>query len=81
VDRIGTLIFEMVSAIVDIPGEIQIETDQAELATTYRVRVAPSDLGKALGKNGRLANAMRFIAKASAARDHKRIYIEIEERP
>jgi uncharacterized protein len=80
VDRIRLLVYQMVVAVVDIGEEVEVEADQAELAVTYRVKVASSDLGKALGKNGRLANSMRVIAKASAARDGKRIYIEIEER-
>jgi len=60
----------LVQAVVDSPEEVRVEEEPGEVATTYRVHVAPSDLGKAIGKQGRIANAMRVLAKASAMKEH-----------
>jgi predicted RNA-binding protein YlqC (UPF0109 family) len=67
----------LVQAVVDLPDEVRIEEEPGEVATTYRIYVAPSDLGKAIGKQGRIANAMRVLAKASAMRDKKKVYLEV----
>lgn len=71
----------LVQAVVDLPDEVQVDEEQGEIATTYRVHVAPSDLGKAIGKQGRIANAMRVLAKASAMKHRKRVYLEVVGAP
>jgi hypothetical protein len=43
----------------------------------YQVHVAPGDLGKVIGKDGRIANALRTVAKAAAMKSGKRIYVDI----
>jgi len=67
----------LVQAVVDLPDEVKVDEEPGETATTYRVHVAPSDIGKAIGKQGRIANAMRVLAKASAMRERRRVYLEI----
>lgn len=71
----------LVQAVVDLPEEVRVDEEPGEVATTYRVHVAPSDLGKAIGKQGRIANAMRVLAKASAMKDKKRVYLEVVGEP
>lgn len=67
----------LVQAVVDSPDEVRVDEEPGELATTYKVHVAPSDLGKAIGKQGRIANAMRVLAKASAMKEKRKVYLEV----
>ena len=68
---------QLVKAVVDIPDEVRVEEEPGEGSTTYKVHVAPDDLGKAIGKQGRIANAMRVITKASAMKEKKKVYLEV----
>lgn len=71
----------LVQAVVDSPEEVRVEEEPGEIATTYKVHVAPSDLGKAIGKQGRIANAMRVLAKASAMKEKRKVYLEVVGAP
>ena len=67
----------LVKALVDQPEQVNITEVAREEATTYEVRVSPEDLGKVIGKQGRIANAVRTVAKAAAMKDKRKIYVEI----
>ncbi len=71
------LIEFLVKALVDEPEQVDIQEVPGEEATTYEVRVAPDDLGKVIGKQGRIANALRTVAKAAAMKEKKKVYVEI----
>ena len=75
--EIRDLILANVRAIVDDPDRVTIETMPCNDATTFRVQVAPDDLGKAIGKQGRLANALRALIKAAATKNGYRVYLEV----
>ena len=55
---------------------VSINEVEGEKSVVYEVRVAQSDMGKVIGKDGKIANAIRTIIKALAAKDNKRINIE-----
>ncbi len=67
----------LVKALVDSPDGVQVDEIPGEEATTYEVRVAADDLGKVIGKQGRIANALRTIVKAIAMKDKRKVYVEI----
>ena len=67
----------LVKELVDDPDQVDISEVPGEEATTYEVRVAPDDLGKVIGKQGRIANALRTVAKAAAMKHKKKVYVEI----
>lgn len=67
----------LVKELVDEPEHVVVSEVPGEEATTYEVRVAPNDLGKVIGKQGRIANALRTVAKAVAMKDKKKVYVEI----
>lgn len=67
----------LVKALVDEPDQVNISEVEGPESTTYEIRVASNDLGKVIGKQGKIANSLRTIAKAAAMRDRKRVYIEI----
>lgn len=67
----------LVKELVDDPEQVNISEVPGEEATTYEVRVAPEDLGKVIGKQGRIANALRTVAKAAAMKHKRKVYVEI----
>ena len=71
------LIEYLVKELVDDPEQVNINEVPGDEATTYEVRVAPEDLGKVIGKQGRIANALRTVAKAAAMKHKKKVYVEI----
>jgi predicted RNA-binding protein YlqC (UPF0109 family) len=71
------LIEYLVKALVDEPDQVNVTEVPQDASTTYEVRVAPNDLGKVIGKQGRIANALRTVAKAAAMRDKRKVYVEI----
>ena len=71
------LIEFLVQSLVDAPEQVIVSEVVGDDATTYEVRVAPDDLGKVIGKQGRIANALRTVAKAAAMKDKKKVYVEI----
>ena len=71
------LIEYLVKALVDEPSEVSVTEVPGEESTTYEVHVAPNDLGKVIGKQGRIANALRTVAKAVAMKEKRKVYLEI----
>lgn len=71
------LIEILVKALVDEPESVVVEEVQEGSVLTYEVTVAPDDLGKVIGKQGRVANALRTLAKAAALKTHQNVYLKI----
>jgi len=66
-------------ALVDQPDQVHVETVEDTAATTLKLRVAPGDLGRVIGKQGRTARAMRTLLHATAAKAKRRVVLEIVE--
>lgn len=73
------LIETIVKAIVDSPDEVQVTEINGDNTTVIELHVAPSDLGKVIGKQGRTARSMRALLAAAATRENKRAVLEILE--
>lgn len=73
------LLESMAKALVDSPGEVSVNEVEGERTTVYELRVASSDLGKVIGKQGKTARAMRTILGAAGTKIGKRCVIEILE--
>lgn len=71
------LLVYLAKSLVDNPDAVQVNEVQGERSTILELRVAPEDMGKVIGKQGRIAQALRTIVKAAAIKDGKRIMIEI----
>ena len=71
------LVEYIVKALVDKPEEVDIAKTEGESVTILEIRVASEDIGKVIGKEGRIANAIRAITKAAAAKNKKRVTVEI----
>jgi hypothetical protein len=74
---IQALIEYLVKGLVDEPERVRVAEVAGPVSTTYEIHVAPDDLGKVIGKQGRIANALRTVAKASAMRHKHKVYVEI----
>ncbi len=66
----------IIKSLVTDESAISINEIEGEKTVTYEVKVAESDMGKVIGKEGRIAKAIRTIMKALAAKDSKKITIE-----
>ncbi|MBP1779224.1 MAG: RNA-binding protein domain [candidate division NC10 bacterium] len=66
-------------ALVEQPDEVHVETVEDPAATTLKLRVAPGDLGRVIGKQGRTARAIRTLLHATAAKAKRRVVLEILE--
>ena len=71
------LIEQIAKALVDNPDQVSVRPIEGEQTTVLELRVAQSDLGKVIGKQGRIANALRTVAKASAMKNKQKVYVEI----
>lgn len=66
----------IIKSLVTDEASVSINEIESEKTVTYEVRVAEGDMGKVIGKEGRIAKAIRTIMKAQTARDSKKITIE-----
>jgi len=73
------LVEYLARALVDNPNEVRVEAVEDEKTTTLRLKVAPADLGRVIGKQGRTARAMRTLLHATAAKSRRRAVLEILE--
>ncbi len=69
---------EMIAkALVDYPDRVTVKEVENDQALTVELRVAPEDMGKVIGKQGRIAKAIRTVVKAAAVKENKRVVVEI----
>jgi predicted RNA-binding protein YlqC (UPF0109 family) len=67
----------MTSFLVDDPDQVRIETLEGQRAMILQIYVAAEDMGKVIGRNGRVAKAMRELIRAAAMREGKSAIVEI----
>jgi predicted RNA-binding protein YlqC (UPF0109 family) len=67
----------LVKALVEDPDAVEVEELEEEGDLVYEISVADGDLGRVIGKSGRVANAIRTIAKAAAVRIDRRVIVDI----
>ena len=73
------LIEVVAKALVDFPDQVQVNVVEGQQTTVLELRVAPPDLGKVIGKQGRTARAVRTILGAAGMKLRKRFVLEILE--
>jgi uncharacterized protein len=71
------LVEYIAKALVDHPGNVEVNVIEGEKSTILELKVAQDDIGKVIGKSGRIARAIRTILSASAAKSQKRVVLEI----
>jgi len=73
------LVVTIVKAIVDYPNAVEVKEVEGERTTVVELRVAKEDVGKVIGKQGRIAEAMRVILGAAGAKVKRKVELEILE--
>jgi len=67
----------LVKALVEEPDAVEVEELEEDGDLVYEISVADGDLGRVIGKGGRVANAIRTVAKAAAVRLERRVIVDI----
>lgn len=67
----------IVDHLVENPGEVEIDTVENGDVVTLRLKVAPGDMGKVIGRQGRIAKEIRVLVKAMGLRDNKKVMVDI----
>lgn len=71
------LVEVIAKALVDDPESVVVTEKEEGNTTVIEVRVAESDMGKVIGKQGRIAKAIRSVVKAAAAKEDKKVVVDI----
>jgi predicted RNA-binding protein YlqC (UPF0109 family) len=74
---VAELLAYLARELVDVPEAVRVETEERDDAVVLYLHVAPEDVGKVIGRQGRIARALRTLVRASAVRDDRRVLLEI----
>ena len=72
------LVEMIASALVDNPDEVVVTETETENDIVLKLSVAPADMGKVIGKQGKIAKAIRTVVRASASKSDKKILVDIQ---
>ena len=75
--QLKELTLRMAQAVVTIPDEVEVQEVEGSSMIVLELKVDQDDMGRIIGKEGRVANAMRTLLRTSAAKDGKRVSLEI----
>lgn len=67
----------LAKALVDQPDKVAVDLVEKDKSIVIELKVAPEDMGKVIGKQGRIAKAIRTVVKAAATRQKKNVMVEI----
>lgn len=73
----GELVRVIAQALVDHPDQVEVKEIEGSQSIIIELKVSPEDMGKVIGKQGRIAKALRTVVKAAATKDNKRVVVEI----
>ena len=71
------LVEVIAKSLVDYPDEVVVTESENDKALVVELRVAQTDMGKVIGKQGRIAKAIRSVVKAAASKENKKVIVEI----
>jgi len=71
------LVTFLAQSLVDHPDEVRVSQVEGEKSLILELKVAPSDMGKVIGRQGRIAKALRTVVKAAAPKGGKLVHVEI----
>lgn len=71
------LVRVIASSLVDHPDQVVVTEKETDKSIVVELKVAPEDMGKVIGKQGRIAKSIRVVAKAAAAKDDKKVVVDI----
>ena len=65
------------TSLVDHPEQVEVTERESDKALVIELKVAPEDMGKVIGKQGRIAKSIRTVVKAAATKDDKKVVVDI----
>lgn len=65
------------TSLVDHPEQVEVTENATDKQITVELKVAPEDMGKVIGKQGRIAKSIRTVVKAAAAKDDRKVVVDI----
>lgn len=71
------LVEAIAKSLVDNPDAVEVKETEENQTIIIELRVAPGDMGKVIGKQGRIAKALRTVVKAAAVKENKKVVVEI----
>lgn len=71
------LVEVIATSLVDHPDQVVVTEKETEKSIVVELQVAPDDMGKVIGKQGRIAKAIRTVVKAAATKDDKKVVVDI----
>ena len=71
------LVEVIAKALVDLPDEVVVTEREEKKAIIVELKVAPEDMGKVIGKQGRIAKSIRSVVKAAASKEEKKVIVDI----
>ena len=71
------LLEQIAKALVDDPQQVEVQQVESDRLVVLELKVAPDDMGKVIGKQGRIAKAIRTVVNAAAVKENKRVVVEI----
>ena len=73
------LLATLARQLVDHPEQVRVERSERDGELLLELHVAPEDVGKVIGKQGRIARALRTVVRAASVRDGRRVHVEIAD--
>ena len=73
------LVEAIAKSLVDSPEEVVVTETEGNQGTVIELRVAPDDMGKVIGKQGKIAQAIRSVVKAAASKTDKKVVVDIKD--
>jgi predicted RNA-binding protein YlqC (UPF0109 family) len=74
---VAELLAYLARELVDDPDAVRVETEDREGTLVLRLHVADDDVGKVIGRGGRIVRALRTVVRASAVREGRRVFVEV----
>ena len=76
-DKMKELVEVIAKSLVDHPEEVSVTEEETDTTITVNLKVAADDMGKVIGKQGRIAKAIRAVVKAAASKEDKKVIVDI----
>ena len=73
------LVEVLAKSLVENPDQVSVTQTETDKTVHLQLTVAPEDMGKVIGKQGKIANAMRTLVKAAAVKDGRRVHVDIDQ--
>lgn len=72
------LVETIAKALVDNPDEVKVTEVEGKGILEVKLQVAPSDMGRVIGRGGKIAKAIRAVVKAASSKDERKVFVDIE---